>query len=186
MAVLEKVKILSNKLLVNKIPAIYIIRNCSKMEKFVEKMIDLSKPSAYVKYMPGHYPETEEERIKAAAKYGLHPYEYKPLPIDSHAGDYPDLPWISDAAKDPFYPWDYPGIRRNYEEPFHVQFDLLGEDRYDYGVRTVMTPVKGTLIFLATMAGFFFLHYISPYTSVPRLEKQYPGHGVHYTFEPAK
>lgn len=75
--------------------------------------------------MPGFYPRTEEERRKAAEKYGMHPDEYKPCPNDHrYAGDYPDLPWIGVAAKDPYYPWDYPAMRRNFEDPVSVQLNL--------------------------------------------------------------
>lgn len=70
------------------------------------------------KYMPGLYPKTKEEKKAAAEKYGLHPDEYKSCnPDTNYAGDYPDLPFISVDAKDPFYPWDIPALRRNFEEP---------------------------------------------------------------------
>lgn len=68
-------------------------------------------------FKPGPYPKTEEERRKAAEKYGLSPEEYEPYPDDGNGyGDYPKLPLIGAAAKDPFYPWDNPAFRRNMHE----------------------------------------------------------------------
>jgi hypothetical protein len=32
-------------------------------------------------------------------------------------GDYPELPNISGDSKDPFYPWDNPELKRNFNEP---------------------------------------------------------------------
>lgn len=67
--------------------------------------------------MPGNYPKTEEERARAAAKYGIPVEEYKPVPDDGEgAGDYPDFPLVAADAKDPYYPWDFPELKRNYNE----------------------------------------------------------------------
>lgn len=70
--------------------------------------------------MPGEYPKNKEERLKAAKKYNLHPDEYVPYPKEDemgmHRGDYPNLPLIGHAGKDPYYPWDMPADRRNYKE----------------------------------------------------------------------
>ncbi|CAH1990876.1 unnamed protein product [Acanthoscelides obtectus] len=69
-------------------------------------------------YKPGPYPKTEAERVAAADKYGLHPSEYKPYPDDGQGcGDYPNLPMVSGDSKDPFYPWDNPELKRNFNEP---------------------------------------------------------------------
>lgn len=68
-------------------------------------------------FKPGPYPTTPEERAKAAAKYNLLPEEYDCYPDDgSGKGDYPNIPMISLDAKDPFYPYDYPELKRNYKE----------------------------------------------------------------------
>lgn len=71
-------------------------------------------------WQPGPYPKTEEERIKAAQKYNMHPDEYVPYPDDDPKGfckgDYPDLPLIGNAAKDPYYPYDIPEQKRNHNE----------------------------------------------------------------------
>nr|CAH7730571.1 unnamed protein product [Callosobruchus chinensis] len=69
-------------------------------------------------YKPGPYPTTEAEKLAAAEKYGLHPSEYKPYPDDGQGrGDYPNLPLVSGDARDPFYPWDNPELKRNFNEP---------------------------------------------------------------------
>lgn len=72
--------------------------------------------------MPGPRPKTEEEMKKAAKKYGLHPAEYKLYPDDGEhpVGDYPHLPDIGNALKDPYYPYDYPEDRRNYGETVNI------------------------------------------------------------------
>ncbi|KZC13964.1 NADH dehydrogenase [ubiquinone] 1 beta subcomplex subunit 8, mitochondrial, partial [Dufourea novaeangliae] len=140
------------------------------------------------KWIPGMYPETEEERKAAAEKYGLHPYEYKPYPNDEHSvGDYPELPQLSVEAQDPYYPWDFPASRRNYNEPVHRHFDIMGPDHVAYGVRTREDYHKCALIFVGLIVSYlvFSLHTVD--TKPAFAEKQYPGKGkVHYTFEPAK
>lgn len=69
-------------------------------------------------FKPGKYPETEAERLAAAKKYNLLPEEYKPYPDDGLGyGDYPHLPDKSVETKDPYYPYDYPALKRNFGEP---------------------------------------------------------------------
>ena len=69
-------------------------------------------------YKPGPYPRTEEEKLKAAERYGLHPSEYKLYPNDGTGwGDYPKLPEVGADSKDPYYPWDNPELKRNFNEP---------------------------------------------------------------------
>uniref|UniRef100_A0A7R9DZ22 NADH dehydrogenase [ubiquinone] 1 beta subcomplex subunit 8, mitochondrial n=1 Tax=Timema monikensis TaxID=170555 RepID=A0A7R9DZ22_9NEOP len=83
-------------------------------------------------YKPGPYPVTQKERDAAAKKYGLLPAEYEPYPDDGLGyGDYPKLPAISGDDKDPYYPWDFPEHKRNFNEPVHVDADMYGEDRYN-------------------------------------------------------
>lgn len=82
--------------------------------------------------MPGPYPTTEEERLKAAEKYNMHPDEYVPLPPDERgAGDYPDLPAIGVEARDPYYPWDFPALRRNFGEPVSLLLNSWYQDSYN-------------------------------------------------------
>lgn len=67
--------------------------------------------------MPAPYPRTEKERAASAQKYGIPLEEYKPIPDDGEgAGDYPDFKAISGDSKDPFYPWDFPEVKRNFNE----------------------------------------------------------------------
>lgn len=74
-------------------------------------------------WMPKPYPKTEKERLEAAEKYGLHPDVYKPEPNDEFSiGDYPQMPWEGVEARDPFYPWDLPGMRKNYNEPVRLSY----------------------------------------------------------------
>lgn len=70
-------------------------------------------------WKPGLKPVTEEEHKKAAEKYGLHPSEYKPY--EDSLGDYPRLPKIGAEAKDPFYPYDFPVLRRNFGDPVCIK-----------------------------------------------------------------
>lgn len=73
-------------------------------------------------FKPAPLPKTEEERRAAAAKYNLHPAEYQTYPDDgSGLGDYPKLPDISAENKDPFYPWDMPEIKKNFNEPVCIE-----------------------------------------------------------------
>lgn len=68
-------------------------------------------------YLVGPYPKTEKERALAAEKYGIPLEEYKPSKDDGYgAGDYPDFPLVSADSKDPFYPWDIPELKRNFNE----------------------------------------------------------------------
>lgn len=71
--------------------------------------------------MPAPYPKTAEERAKSAKKYGLTPEEYEPYPDDGTGhGDYPKLPLVSGEGKDPYYPYDFPELKRNFGEPVRI------------------------------------------------------------------
>lgn len=50
------------------------------------------------------------------------PEEYEPYPNEDGCGfgDYPNLPFESVDAKDPYYNWDYPYLRRNYLDPVSI------------------------------------------------------------------
>ncbi|XP_020293935.1 NADH dehydrogenase [ubiquinone] 1 beta subcomplex subunit 8, mitochondrial [Pseudomyrmex gracilis] len=145
---------------------------------------DTPLPWNYV-WRPKKYEEKNHEKI--AEKYNLHPKEYKPYPPENCTGDYPDLPMIGPAAKDPYYPYDIPTLRKNYHEPLHYNFETMGEDRYSYGYPYRYDPAFGALCFVLFVAAYIGLVYLfEPYPTVhPRLEQQFPGKGVHYTFEPA-
>ncbi|XP_026481213.1 NADH dehydrogenase [ubiquinone] 1 beta subcomplex subunit 8, mitochondrial-like [Ctenocephalides felis] len=137
-------------------------------------------------YKPGPYPRTQEERNKAAERYGLHPKEYEPYPEDEGLGDYPKLPDKGIESRDPYYPWDFPEHKRNFNEPLHNYIESIGEDRFNLGQRYLIHPHEQTLTFLAVMAGFFALYFLcEQYKFIhPHMPKQYPEEGkVHYTFE---
>lgn len=68
-------------------------------------------------WLPDSYPNTDVEREKAAKKYNLHPKEYKPYADDGFGhGDYPKLPFHGAVTRDPFYPYDNPEYKRNFNE----------------------------------------------------------------------
>lgn len=69
-------------------------------------------------WRPGPYPESKEERDAAAKKYLLRPEDYKPYPNDGwdSQGDYPAVPRISEASRDPHENWDHPDEKRNFGE----------------------------------------------------------------------
>ncbi|KAG9436554.1 NADH dehydrogenase [ubiquinone] 1 beta subcomplex subunit 8, mitochondrial [Apis mellifera carnica] len=185
MAALKTTVNLSKKLFVRNITLTSFARKYDKIvdtpyEEILQNELSVSQK----KYMPGLYPKTKEEMKAAAEKYGLHPDEYKPCdPDTNYAGDYPDLPFISVEAKDPYYPWDFPALRRNFEEPIHKEANMLFGDRYEYGVRQIVEPSKGIAIFCSIMAACILIFWLSCNISQPLMEKQYPGKGIHYTFE---
>lgn len=83
-------------------------------------------------WKPGPFPETQAEREAAAKKYGIPVEQYQPYPDDGTGhGDYPKLADVSVERKDPYYPYDFPEMRRNFGDPFHVDTDLYSEDRYN-------------------------------------------------------
>jgi len=128
-------------------------------------------------------PVTMEEKIAASKKYNLHPADYKPIDPDDPTkgklvrpfGDYPDLPAISHNERDPYEPWDYPRLRRNYGEPLHIDFDMYIGERVDTR-RQRNSLLYMTSCFLGTCAFFFALFYTTRnlYTFTPMMPKQYP------------
>lgn len=73
-------------------------------------------------YQPGPYPKTLEERAAAAKKYNLSLDEYEPYPEDMGYGDYPKLPEVGIESKDPYYPYDNPEYKRNFNEPVSLNY----------------------------------------------------------------
>lgn len=144
-------------------------------------------------WMPGlEPPKTVEEHNKAAEKYNLHPKEYKPMPDDyfGGVGDYPDLPFEGVALRDPYYPYDLPEYKRNFGEALHFDIDMLGEDRYDAGVKERYSNLTMVLSFFgifgaligSTILGMIYLPMFQPV-----MEKQMPWQGkTYYTFEKAE
>lgn len=85
--------------------------------KLTENSLPLP-PAAPWNYLwrPGTYSEKDHDKI--AEKYHLHPKEYQPYSAseEKYLGDYPKLPMVGPAAKDPYYPYDIPIFRKNYHE----------------------------------------------------------------------
>ncbi|CAH0546750.1 unnamed protein product [Brassicogethes aeneus] len=139
-------------------------------------------------YKPGPYPKNEEEWERNAKKYNLHKSEYHPYPDDGTGlGDYPDLPMISADSKDPFYPYDNPELRRNFEEPLHAEFDVMRLDRVDvnakfrYPLWVMLAQFLGVMFFSCTIITLG--EYVKMFH--PLVPRQYPKEGkTYYTFEP--
>jgi len=131
-------------------------------------------------------PETPEQRAAAAHKYGLIPADYKPMPDDGERiGDYPDIPLVAAEARDPYYNWDMPELRRDYSEPLHQNMDMHGEDRYNAN-RTLRYSLKQMLAaFMSVMVGYtlLFIYFDDKKMFRPVMPPHYRRDGVHYTFE---
>ncbi|XP_043673801.1 NADH dehydrogenase [ubiquinone] 1 beta subcomplex subunit 8, mitochondrial isoform X1 [Vespula pensylvanica] len=165
---------------------ILLSRNNVKLHIKVNYSHDI-KPYLYKWRAKKEVPKTSEEIEAAAKKYNLHPREYKTYDEDGFGfGDYPKLPYIGNEAKDPYYPWDFPALKRNFNEAIHIEADQIGEDRYAAGVRTPISGVGTVAMFLSVVTVFGSLYWIFRYYPwfQPVMQKQYPKPGVtHYTFE---
>lgn len=85
-------------------------------------------------FKPAPFPQTQKEREAAAKKYAMPADKYEPYADDGLGyGDYPKLPNKSVDLRDPYYPYDYPEFRRNFNDPMHVETDMYSEDRYSTG-----------------------------------------------------
>ena len=72
-------------------------------------------------WKPGKYPETEEQKIAAARRYGLLREDYEPYPDDGLGlGDYPKLPLVASDDRDPFEPFADQVQRRYFAEPVRI------------------------------------------------------------------
>ncbi|XP_045475727.1 NADH dehydrogenase [ubiquinone] 1 beta subcomplex subunit 8, mitochondrial [Harmonia axyridis] len=138
-------------------------------------------------FKPGPYPKTEAERLAAAKRYNVHPSEYAAYRDDGTGyGDYPRFKAESGDFKDPNYPWDFPELKRNFNEPMHVQFDLIREDRYDVNARHLSSCKEQFLQLIGALSFFFGIIWIAEHfkTFQPLVPKQYPEEGKkHYTFD---
>ncbi|CAK1548224.1 unnamed protein product [Leptosia nina] len=135
-------------------------------------------------YKPGPYPKTPAEREAAAKKYGLTVEEYQPFPEDMGYGDYPNLPDIGAESKDPHYPYDNAELKRNFNEPYHVNAEILGEDRYNISFKPRISVMEQWCWFLGVIGGSIALYYyMEDYKfGRPVTAKQYPQDGPHYSF----
>ncbi|XP_061394288.1 NADH dehydrogenase [ubiquinone] 1 beta subcomplex subunit 8, mitochondrial [Musca vetustissima] len=139
-------------------------------------------------YKAGKFPQSDAEREAAAKKYFLLPEEYKPYADNGLGyGDYPQLKGgLGIEARDPFYPYDFPELKRNLHETFHAESDLYSEDRWSQPAPPRYANSTYWLGFLGCMAGCLALYYwLENYRMYrPVAVKQYPGDGrKHYTFE---
>lgn len=146
-------------------------------------------------WRPGQFPVTPEERAAAAKKYGLLVEDYEPMPYGEW-GDYPKIPDVGGAAKDPYYNWDDPHTRRNFGEPLHLHWDCLTEDRFEAQSEVKGYFPKGRTYgqmlrhFLTIMIVAFLVYYstCNVVVNYPIMPKQYPSDVAvkgmkHYTFE---
>uniref|UniRef100_A0A1B0BFT4 NADH dehydrogenase [ubiquinone] 1 beta subcomplex subunit 8, mitochondrial n=1 Tax=Glossina palpalis gambiensis TaxID=67801 RepID=A0A1B0BFT4_9MUSC len=165
-----------------------LVKNLSKGNQLLMRQSARTMAGWNKDYKPGAYPKTEEERAIAAKKYNLLPEEYKPYADNGLGyGDYPELPGgLGVEARDPYYPYDYPELKRNFGETIHADYDLYSEDRWSQPSQPRFSNSGYWLSFLGVMAGCLILYYgIDDYKMYrPVAAKQYPGEGrVHYTFE---
>lgn len=94
-------------------------------------------------FKPALYPETQKEREASAKKYGIPIEQYEVYPNDGEGyGDYPKLKDESVDQRDPYYTWDYPEHRRNFQDVIHAEIDLYSEDRLSTSKKnTLMTSL---------------------------------------------
>lgn len=92
---------------------------------------------------PGPYPRTQQEREAAAKKYNLPIEQYEPYPDDGMGyGDYPKLKDENDDQRDPYYPYDYPELKRNFNEPLHAEWDMYSEVRLSTGKNRIFVGLS--------------------------------------------
>ncbi|CAI9717638.1 dehydrogenase [ubiquinone] 1 beta subcomplex subunit 8, mitochondrial-like [Octopus vulgaris] len=157
-------------------------------------------------WQPEKFPETPEERARAAKKYGLRLEDYEPYPNDGTGlGDYPKLPPVSAEGRNPYMNWDMPELKRNFGEPMHAESNWLTEDRMSPDViDNLRHSLKvQALVFFGILGGVALAAYLtSSIVLHPAvMPKQYPFNNlhierggdaadvkpvVHYTFEPAE
>jgi len=129
-------------------------------------------------WRPGPVPQTEEERVAAARKYGLIPADYDTYPDDGTGfGDYPKLEPIGADSRDPHALYDVPELKRNFGEPMHVDGDMFGEDRLDVSVRLRFSLLWKLTTFLGCMFGGFGLYLLSEnfrITCLKMMPRHYP------------
>merc|ERR1712080_141240 len=178
---------------------ILLLRKFQKnaLSSLAKRSMATPKPWNYL-WKPGPYPETENERLAAAKKYGLIPEDYKPYPNDGTwnegigpqgLGDYPMLEKSSGDSRSGHINWDDPDLKRNYGEPLHYNFYMTQDTRFDDTTRQRFSVLQFTGMFLATMAvmasPYYFLRNYPFYNPLTKAQCPKPGE-VYYTFEPAE
>lgn len=143
----------------------------------------------------GPAPITPEQKAAAAKKYGLIVEDYEPHD-DHYYGDYPKLPDVGMAAKDPYADWDDQEFRRNFGEPVHMHNDCYTEDRFEpQSLQKGYWP-KGatygsmfrTTLTIITLITVFYYSTCNVVANYPIMPKQFPSDVTckgmkHYTFE---
>jgi len=133
-------------------------------------------------WAPGPYPVTEAEKCAAAAKYGLRREDYEPYPDDGFGfGDYPMLPRVGGNNRDKYEDFDFPEMKRNFAEPFHVDCAWMQEHAWDPEItKHGWGPYSMLYMFCAcfgTLGLLMALHFASllwaPYFQ-PVLPRQHP------------
>ncbi|XP_077999940.1 NADH dehydrogenase [ubiquinone] 1 beta subcomplex subunit 8, mitochondrial-like [Glandiceps talaboti] len=111
--------------------------------------------------LPGPYPTTPEERAKAAKKYNMRLEDYEPYPDDGLGwGDYPKLPIQHVDSRSHWDDWDFPDIRRNYGDVYHIDEDIMWRNRpqwdKDFGTpyRTQVKTLLGVLTVIGLLIAF--------------------------------
>ncbi|XP_013144356.1 PREDICTED: NADH dehydrogenase [ubiquinone] 1 beta subcomplex subunit 8, mitochondrial [Papilio polytes] len=161
-----------------------LISNPNGVRKAAEIFRNATRNHWNYQYKPGPYPKTPAERAAAAKKYGMTIEEYQPYPEHMCYGDYPKLPDIGADSKDPFYPYDHPELKRNFNEPIHASQEIYGEDRYDISMKPRFSLLHQWTWFLGVIGGSFALYiFLEDYKfGRPVTIKQYPKDGPHYLF----
>ncbi|XP_061715520.1 NADH dehydrogenase [ubiquinone] 1 beta subcomplex subunit 8, mitochondrial [Cydia pomonella] len=161
-----------------------IVTNPNVVRKTAAIFCNATRNHWNYQYKPGPYPVTLEQREAAAKKYGLSIEEYQPYPEEMGYGDYPKMPDIGADSKDPFYPYDQPELKRNFNEPMHARAEIFGEDRYDISMRPRFPVWYQAMWFFGVVGGCFALYFYLEDMKMgrPVTIKQYPKDGPHYTF----
>lgn len=135
-------------------------------------------------WKPGPYPTTPEERAAAAKKYNLLPEEYEP---SDEMGDYPKLPDISGASKDPHYHYDMPALKKDYGEPMHEFQNFYSEDKWDcnHAEKQLIPMHEQVFWFICSVLAFaipFWYFGQHNTVSLPHMKKHYPTDGPQYKY----
>ncbi|PVU98365.1 hypothetical protein BB559_001645 [Furculomyces boomerangus] len=97
---------------------------------------------------------------------------------DPQAGDYPNLPWIKSEEKTPYGWWDRQN-RRNFGEPVHEHFEILGmQTNSVYPHPSWSKVLLQWTVFVSILGGGAFIvsYFVPEKVAIPR----------HYPFEGLK
>ncbi|XP_070535258.1 NADH dehydrogenase [ubiquinone] 1 beta subcomplex subunit 8, mitochondrial-like [Ptychodera flava] len=135
--------------------------------------------------LPGQYPETAEERARAAKKYNMRVEDYKPYPDDGLGwGDYPKLERQHVDTRSHWDDWDFPDIRRNYGDVYHIDEDIMWRNRPNWDkdfnppFKTQVMAFFGVVAVLGTLVMFGIKYPLF----WPVGKKQYPYSNLHIEY----